>query len=173
MLTAEQFEACFNDFHVEAFRLETLQRYLVDDEIPRIEAFRRGAARPERSVRTSPWLRRIATTTALGKSWKRIHVVDLPLSEYLRYELVGYVESQATGEQVRLLERPDGFVAGDFWLFDADSADAYAIALRYDPDGRYLGADLVSDPQRLDEYRRLREIWHSGVALNEFLAQMP
>lgn len=175
MLSAEEFEGAFDRFTREAFRLETLQRYVVDEEAPRIAAFRRGSARPERSVRTSPWLRRIATTTAAGKSWKRIHVVDLPLSEYLQYQVLGYVESQAAGEQVRLLQRTASVdtTSGDFWLFDGGTADAYAIALHYDDEGRYVGADLVTDPTRLDYYREVRDVWNGGTPLNEFLAHLP
>jgi hypothetical protein len=37
-----------------------------------------------------------------GKSWSRVHVIQEPLSEYLRYELIGYVESMAVGEEIRL-----------------------------------------------------------------------
>jgi hypothetical protein len=51
-------------------------------------------------------LRRIALTTAAGKSWSRIHVIQEPLSEYLRYELIGYVESMAVGEEIRLAYPP-------------------------------------------------------------------
>lgn len=174
-MTPEEFDTCFDRFRFETFRLETLQQYLVDEEVPRVEAFKRGEPRPERSVRTNPWLRRIATTAAAGKDWKRIHAVELPLSEYLRYQIQGYIESQACGEQIRLFETSGSVLdAGDFWLFDGDTADAYAVALRYDLDGRWLGADYINDPDQLARYRELRDaVWPAGTGLNEFLAAHP
>ena len=81
-MTPEEFDDEFDQFVVSAFRLETLQRYSVSAEDTHMRAFREGTPRPERSVRTSPWLRRIALTTAAGKSWSRVHVTQEPLSEY-------------------------------------------------------------------------------------------
>ena len=52
--------ACFDLFERSAFRLETLPVYAVAAEDERLRAFRLGLPRPERSVRTSPWLARIA-----------------------------------------------------------------------------------------------------------------
>jgi hypothetical protein len=79
----------------------------------------RAPPRPERSVRTSPWLRRIAVTTVAGKRWQRVHIVEHLLSEYLCYEIEGYVES-ATGEEISIADRaahPDLARLGpDFWL---------------------------------------------------------
>jgi hypothetical protein len=83
-VTPEEFDDAFDQFRVSAFRLETMQYYSVSAEDARIRAFREGTPRPERSVRTSPWLRRIALTTAAGKLWSRVHVIKEPLSEYLR-----------------------------------------------------------------------------------------
>jgi hypothetical protein len=174
-MTPEDFAACFDRFKESAFRLETLQRYTVPDEAERIRMFREGRPRPERSVRTSPWLRRVAVTTAAGKRWQRVHVVDHPLSEYLRYELVGYVESAAAGEEVRIADRathPDlGKLTTDFWLFDADSGNASAVPMHYDEGGHLLGYELTQRLEELDQRRSERDLAlaHS-VSLNEYLA---
>ena len=59
--------ACFDLFERTADRLETLPAYAVGgSEEERLRAFRLGLPRPERSVRTSPWLARVARTTATG-----------------------------------------------------------------------------------------------------------
>jgi hypothetical protein len=174
-VTPEDFAACFDRFKESAFRLETLQRYTVPEEAERIRMFREGRPRPERSVRTSPWLRRVAVTTASGKHWRRVHIVDHPLSEYLRYELVGYVESAAAGEEVRIADRaaqPDvARLTTDFWLFDADSEHAFAVLMNYDDEGHLLGYELAQDGKELDRRRRERDLAlaHS-VTLNEYLA---
>ena len=173
-MTPGDFDAAFDRFETSTFRLETLQRYDVAEEAEDIAAWRRGQPQPERSVRTSPWLRRIALTTAAGKSWRRVHVVDLPLSEYLGYELVGYLESQAVGEEIRLADRsarPElADLDRDFWLFDADSPNAYAIDMTYDQASRFVGAELITAAGRLGAMRDAAALaWETGTPLNEFI----
>jgi hypothetical protein len=106
------------------------ERYSVSAEDARMRAFREGTPQPERSVRTSPRLRRIALTTAAGKSWSRVHIIQEPLSEYLRYELIGYVESMVVGEEIRLAYPPQGQSLIDFWLFDAGTPGAFVVLPR-------------------------------------------
>ena len=143
------FSACFDDFRFTAFRMETLQAYDVPAEADRISAFREHRPLPERSPRTNPFLRRVADTTAAGKQWSRVHVLDLPLSEYIRYEMEGYRESARAGERIWLVRRaasPDlAYLRRDFWLFDAGTPHAVAVLMDYDQVGRYLGATVTTD----------------------------
>jgi hypothetical protein len=176
-MTPEEFDAYFDQFGEEAWRIELLQRYTSPGEEDRIRAWREGQPRPDRSVRTSPWLRRVAVTTATGKRWGRVHVVHHPLSEYLRYQLLGYVESAAAGEEIRIADlSADPSLAtlgGDFWLFDAASATAFALLMHYDEAGRWMGAEHTTDPEVLDRCRRDQSIAlaHS-VPLNVYLARL-
>lgn len=177
-MTPEEFDDCFNGFASTVIRIETLQQYTVDEETQRIRAFLRGDPRPERSVRTSSWLARIATSTVAGKSWRRVHVVDVPLSDYLRYELVGYIESQACGEEIRIVERAPELAAaqamGDFWLFDADSPEAFAVEMHYGQEGRWLGAEHVTEPAHCARLRAAADqVWAAASPLNQFLAALP
>lgn len=174
-MTPEQFDEAFDSFVESAFRMETLQWYTVDSETPRIQAFLRGEPRPDRSVRTSPWLRRVALSTAAGKHWSRVHIVDLPLTEYLRYQLAGYLESAAAGEEIRIAVRRGhaelAHLREDFWLFDADTPGAFAIAMRFDGIGRPLDHERVTDPARIDAYSRARALaLEASMSLNEFVA---
>ncbi len=174
-MNSEEFQKCFDAFTDSTFRLETLQQYTIAEEQERIERFRRGEPRPERSVRTSPWLRRIAVTTAAGKEWTRVHVVDHPLSEYLRYQLVGYVENQAVGEQIAIADRaahPDlEELSRDFWLFDADTDHAFAVLMDYDDAGHILDFDRADDTDTLQRCRAQRDTALShAVHLNTYLA---
>lgn len=176
-MTPEEFDACFDRFALTAWRLEALQRYAVDEEEERIRAWREGLPRPERSVRTSPWLRRIAVTTAAGKQWGRLHVVDQPLSEYVRYELGGYIESAAAGEEIRIADRAAdpglAAIGPDFWLFDEDTPGAYAIVMSYDGDGHWLGAEYTTDPAALGRCRQVKALAvAASVPLNVYLARI-
>lgn len=107
-------EALFDEFGRTAFRYEGLPAYLVAEEAERIQAWREHRARPERSVRTSDWLRRIPVTTAQGKQWARVRAVDRPPPEYLRYEVNGYVENQAVGDRTSLIDREHAADVRDF-----------------------------------------------------------
>lgn len=174
-MTPDEFDACFDRFQQSAWRLETLQRYTIAEEEARIQAWREGKPRPERSVRTSPWLRRVAVSTAEGKDWGRVHVVEHPLSEYLRYQIEGYIESVAAGEEIRIAEKSaDPSLADlgpDFWLFDGGSPEAFAILMSYDADGHWLGAEYTTDPETLEKCRQARALaLRHSVPLNVYLA---
>jgi len=172
-VTPEHFDALFDTFHTSAVRLETLPAYAVADyEGERLDAFCAGRALPLRTVATDPWLARIATTTLAGKRWLRVRVVDEPLTDYQRFELAVYPETQAVGEQIRVLPRSAVTSDGpDFWLFDGDTPAARAVLMSYDPAGQWLGAELADDAVTLAACRdRLAEALAVSVPLNEYLA---
>jgi hypothetical protein len=141
------FEECFDQFRESACRLETLPRYVDDDE--RFALFRAGGPLPERSVHTSPWLRRIAETTAAGKHWSRVYLVDDQDPERTRFKLAAYAESAAAGEGVWIADRSANPVLGrlrtDFWLFDAGTGRPFAAIMEYGPGGRYLSARITTE----------------------------
>jgi hypothetical protein len=169
------FASCFDEFQVSAFRLETLRQYAVPAEDERIAAWREHRPLPERSVRTSPWLRRVAGTTAEGKHWSRVHVVDEPLSEYVRFEMVTYRESARAGEEIRIANRNADpaldALQTDFWLFDAEADHPFAAVMRYDPDGHYVDAEVTSDGAVIRTCKAARDlaVRHS-VPLTAYLA---
>lgn len=166
------FDALFDAFTHRTFRLEALQSYAVSVEDARLRAFREGTPRPERSVRTDPWLRRIAVSTAAGKSWGRVHLVRHPLSEYLRYELVSYVESQAVGEQIGIVDLADVplLTGPDFWLFDWDTDHPQAVVMHYSSDGQVQEREHVVDPNRIEELNQRRAaVEAAAVPLNTYL----
>jgi hypothetical protein len=174
-VTPEEFDAHFDRFTSMVFRLETLQDYGDPGEAERVAAFHRDDPRPERSIRTSPWLARIAATTLAGKRWQRVRVVEEPLTGYTRYELAGYVESQAAGEEIRIA-RPEASPAlatlrRDFWMFDAGTSDEFALLMNYGRGGEYEGAGLVTNPDLLLEFQAERGLaLRLSVPLNEYLA---
>src|SRR6266545_3912509 len=138
-VTPEEFDSYFDRFLVSAFRLEALPLYDVAAEQDEFDAWKRGEPLPERSIRTDPWLARVALTTmTAGKRWMRAHVVDEPVSDY--------------------------------WLVDADTPSPWALEMHYDDGGRWLGAELVNDRSRLDDYRRIRDlVWNLATPLNTYL----
>lgn len=172
-MTPEHFDALFDTFHTTAVRLETLPAYAVADyEGDRLTAFVLGRPLPLRTIATDPWLARIATTTLAGKQWSRVRVLDEPLTDYERFELAVFPESQAVGEAIHVLPRHALTIDGpDFWLFDGDTPAARAVLMDYAPDGSWLGARLVDDPTMITVCRsRLAQALEAARPLNEFLA---
>ncbi|MGH3180513.1 MAG: DUF6879 family protein [Streptosporangiaceae bacterium] len=169
---------CFDLFEVSAFRLETLRAYAVGGaEEERLRAFRLGLPRPERSARTSPWLARIAQTTAAGKSWRRIRVLGWPLTEYERYQMTGYQESAAAGDVIRVADRSAhpqlAALNRDFWLFDAEGPQPFAALMTYDEAGNYLGSEITTAPGAIEGCKASQSVaGRYAVALKRYLAHL-
>jgi len=170
MTPAELFET----FRESAFRLETLQHYVLAEDEPRRRAFREGRPLPPRPGKTES-MRMVRDAVATGKRVHRVHVVDLPLSAYIRYELAVYPENIAAGEEVRIARRTahPGLkeLDSDFWLFDAEADNPAVVWFRYTPAGQILARDYsddANDIRRACDQRDLA-LAHS-LPLNEFIA---
>jgi hypothetical protein len=119
----------------------------------------------------------IGGAVSAGKRVHRVHVVDVPLSDYIRYELAVYPENIEAGEDVRIAPRSAHLglrdLDTDFWLFDADAeAGRPAVVwFRYSPGGQIISRDYSDDPGDIRRAREQRDlaIAHS-VSLAEFMA---
>jgi hypothetical protein len=176
VITPEEFDALFDSFRHTVHRLEALPAYAVGgSEAERIRAFEHGLARPEQSVRTSPWLARIARSTLVdGKQWSRTRVVDTPLTDYQRYQIDNWRETQAVGSKTLIARRADvGDVGPDFWLFDASTSAAFAVIMRYDKAGHWLGAEHTDDPTVIADLVAVQAAVDAhAIPLNEFLVRL-
>lgn len=177
-MSGDILDECFRSFRHSALRLETLPAYAASGEAERIQAWREGRARPERSVRTSEYLREVAANVLAGRERMRVRIVDHPLSEYCRYQMAGYIESAAAGEQIRVVVRHGGGEqarqgldnVSDFWFFDQDTEHERAVLLEYDANGALTGAHLAAEP----DLALCRKLWATAykhsVHINEYLA---
>nr|MDT0656748.1 hypothetical protein [Micromonospora sp. DSM 115978] len=98
----------------------------------------------------------VADSALAGRRWSRVHVLDRPLSDYLRFELLGYQGNVAAGEDVRIADRatvPESLAESrqDFWLLD----DELAITIEYDEMGRRRALTPTSDVGSFIEQRNL------------------
>jgi hypothetical protein len=165
----------FGTFQESAFRLETLQYYVLAEDEPRRQAFQEGRPLPPRAGKAES-MRMVRDAVAAGRRVHRVHVVDLPLSDYIRYELAVYPENIAAGEDVRITCRAaqPGLedLDTDFWLFDAESSKPAVVWFRYTPGGQILGRDYSGDPAEVGRARDQRNLAlaHS-VPLDEFMAR--
>ena len=176
-LTSDEFDEVFQQFvdsptSTGVFRWEALQQYAVATDEPSLVAFRDGTPRPERSVRTSPWLARIAASSIAGKDWSRVRRVVEPVSEYIEWELLAYIESQTAGERIAVQLGSDPVPYPDFWLFDGADTDRRAILMHYRPDGVPEHFTLINhDDPLISELQETRDrLAADAVLLNQYLA---
>lgn len=127
------------------WRVEVLQHYDVPGDEGRQHAFHAGEPLPPPRPELAGDHELIAALRASGVTVGRVHVVDRPLSPYVRYELAVYAENVEAGEDVRIADRYQ-------YPELAGLTEDFAIA---DPEGRHPGVILfdVSESGRITGYR--------------------
>lgn len=163
------FVQLFDRFEHSAFRLETLDRYTVEEEEKELTRFVGGEPLPHDP--NSEWCGFLKDAAAEGKQVSRVHKLPRRLTPYLRFELEWcYPYSAEAGEEIGLLlpdarEEVRALASEDFWLFD----DRQVVAMLYDRDGAFVGVEDRS--ARLDEYRQIRDaVTANAVPLRDYLA---
>jgi hypothetical protein len=158
----------------EVFRLEAQQQYAVEAEAAQMQAFAEGRPLPhDPAVERSMDI--IGQVRAAGTRLYRVHVVDLPLTPYLRYEMAAYQENLAAGEEVFIAARSSHpSLAGlteDFVLFDPGTDHQAVVWMRYDTQGRITSRDYSDAPADIARARRDHDaaVTHA-VPLSEFAA---
>ena len=154
-LSDPAFRRLFTEIRSSWFRLETLQRYDVEYEREDLAAFLRGEPL---DTTPGPWQATLRDHVAAGRRLTRVHVLEEPLSDYVRYELQAYVPNVDAGEDVRVIavrsgEWPQNVPRHDFWLFDNDRL----WLLDYDAQGRFLATRRIQDVAAIDQHRRWRD----------------
>ncbi|MFC9694256.1 DUF6879 family protein [Kribbella sp. NPDC056951] len=138
------------------FRIELLQSYDWPDEADRIAEWRAtGSVTPS----TDPQWQETADQISDGCTNTLLHVIDLPLNDYLRYEFAAYqANNLATGQDVRIALRSShpglAEIPSEFALFD-DTLVWY----RYNMEtGVKLGWELDDDPATLAQCQHYRDL---------------
>ena len=155
-----EFNRLFLEFQYTAYRLEVLQRYDVSYEEDEFSRFLAGESRGE-FPGISEWINgTVAKAVAGGKRMHRVHVVEEPLSDYVRFECAwAYEHTVSAGEEVRIWPVPEGewpaeIPRYDYWLFDSSRL----VAMHYEDDGRFASAEMVEDANQIVRANRWRDI---------------
>ena len=167
MTPADLYRTC----QISACRLETLQHYDVSGDEERQQAFLAGEPLPPPRQGKVDDLALISDLRQRGRYVGRVHVVDRPLSDYVRYELAVYAENAAAGEDVLIADRsvhPDLAGLGlDFAIFDS----AAVILFDYDAGGRVRGYRFADDQETVEHCIRQYALAAAhAVPLAEFSA---
>ncbi len=160
-------ETFFNNFKKYAFRLEILQEYNVDEEKEDFVIFlRTGKVNKKINNR---WHKIITAAKKRGAVIKRVHVVELPLSDYLKYEIQHYKLNCDKGEEIFIIlkdefENLKSKINYDFWMFD----DEIVLKINYDSKGRFLGFDEIKND--IHCFKELKNnLLHKAIKLKEFI----
>lgn len=160
-MTGAPLDRLLETFTNSLFRLETLQVYAVPAYDERLRAFTEGCPLPSAPAKEE-YLRSVREWTATGRRIHRVHVLDRPLTPYLRYELAVYEENAAAGEDIRLADRathPDlAELRQDFLLVDGDTDHPAVMWYRYTDDGRFLRHEMGDAAADVDRCRRQRDL---------------
>lgn len=165
-----QFDLLWQELEKEFFKVEVLQDYREDD-YPSLDAFRAGDI--DKGMKLLEGEAVQATTWAKGKEnilKRRVHVVDLPLSPYMRWEIEWYkrVNVPIVGEQVFIVT-PDRtkdikLPEGDTMIFD----DRKAISNIYE-DGLVVRVNVYEDLKEAGAFVEMKEqLLSMAIPLTEF-----
>ena len=157
-----------------AFRMEVMDRYDVVTDGDDVARYLAGEQAPDAAAK-GPWLEQLRHDAAAGKRWSRVHVLQPPLSDYLRYECEwGYVYNAAAGENIKILDlseqdRPDALIEQEFWILD----DACVLRMHYDDAGSFLGGEVLPAGE-LPRYRAARDAaWAAAEPFDPWWARHP
>jgi hypothetical protein len=119
------------------------------------------------------WLAMIRDAVNEGRRFARVRAVSLPLSDYNRWSHVVAQHNNAAGEDIRYLTRDlakgIGLPDHDYWIFDSRKL---AIMHFADNDDRFLGAEIIEDPNVIVQHGYWRDAaWHHAVRRDEFATE--
>jgi hypothetical protein len=161
--------AFLDSARTELFRMEVQRVYDVGTDGSDYADYLAGRPGPDMEAKRA-WMDQIRGEVARGLITRRVHIVESPLSDYLRYEMDwGYTYNAAAGEQIRILdtsrcECPPEMPDHDFWIRD----NTEVVRMHYDGEGRYLGAEVLP-PHHLSLYQQARDAaWAAAMPFGEY-----
>jgi hypothetical protein len=155
-LEGKAWDEPWDNLQRRAWRLEVQQAYTMPGEREMFERFRRGETPP--ADHRYPWRDEVERNVKAGMYMGRVHVVQRPVSDYLRFQATwAYELTVPVGEDVRILDlstAPNpGLPDEDFWILD-DSV----VRMLFRPDGTQIGRKLVEDSAELPRYEKYMEL---------------
>lgn len=139
----------FNSFQKSAFRVETLQRYNVEEEKEAFEYFQQHKELPDGVWKD--WHDIIQQANLRWATMQRVHLIQFPITPYISFEMEFYKKNIRNWEEIFYLpfENCSVEVDSDFWIFD----DAVVLKMFYDKDGCFLKFEEIKD---VDAYLQIK-----------------
>ncbi len=153
-----EFDELFELFTEEAFRLETLSVYDVEEEKKAILEFNK-TGKIEENV-DNEWVNLLK----IGKPVKRLRLLSNPLSNYEIFELEVYKTNLKYGEDIRIVNR-DNFneKLQDFWIFDMK----WIGIMKYDKTGKFLDMDFhEANDEEIEMAKKWKTVFENAKKLD-------
>ncbi|GAA3956592.1 hypothetical protein GCM10022384_07160 [Streptomyces marokkonensis] len=165
-ISFDEFDGMFTSLRHSAWRLETRSRYAWDEQQDTYREFLEQD-RVDWDL-DDPWCQERREQTALGKTFRRVRILDEPPTEGQCYLLDNARRNTAAGEEIHILTRSqaDGLrlPREDFWLFDT----RVVARLVFDQDDEMTGVELITNPVEVLRYAQAREAaWHHSVPYDQ------
>jgi len=170
------FSLYWSSLQNEFFKLETLQTYSVDDEKEILQKYNSGNYNETRSLINKLFVSQSGFYTSAKErniAILRVHIVEIPFSSYLNYELEVYKIAEQYGENIFLINKD--FVKNtlslpiapqDFLLFDGRSI----ILNRFNVEGCYVNSEISESSDEIQPYVKLKDILlKNSLPLVDFL----
>ncbi|HEX7659853.1 MAG TPA: hypothetical protein VF444_10250 [Pseudonocardiaceae bacterium] len=125
------------------------------------------AGEPDDLEWSSSWLQRVRDARTAGRTFARVRVVSVPLTDYSRFGLWASQFTVAAGEDIRYIARDLAaeLPQHDFWMFDSRTV----IKMHFDDQSVYLGGELVEDPAEIVQHNYWRDAaWHQAQRREDF-----
>lgn len=169
-ITGDEFSQLFRSFDHTAFRLEARGRYDADYENESLRRFLAGE--PDDLPWIQNWLTMIREITAEGKTFHRVRVVSIPLTDYSRFGVWCAQFTNGAGEDIRYLVRDQADALDlphhDYWLFDSSKL----VRMHFDDSDAFLGAEIIHDSADVVRHSYWRDAaWHHAVKRDDFAAE--
>lgn len=151
-----------------AFRLETRDQYRSANETAALRQF--VAGEPVDMAWFQTWLSMIREATAEGRSFRRVRVVSMPLTDYSRFGVYCSTYTNEAGEDIRYLPRDQAMDLPeyDYWLFDSHKL----ARMHFDHTDNFLGGEIIRDPAVIVEHNFWRDAaWHRAVPRDDFATE--
>ena len=131
----------FNSFKKNAFRVEILQRYNVDEEQEAYDFFLKNKKLPDWFW--EDWCDIIKQAKTRWAKMQRVHLINFPIDSYISFELEVYKKNIEAWEEIYYipLEKFETKIKSDFWIFD----DNTVLEMYYDKDGSFLDFKEIKD----------------------------
>ena len=166
-LTLAEFQETVRHFERESMHMEMRDSYGTEVELPRMEKWAAGES--DDLAWLQPYCDEVRTNVAAGRSYRRVHVVSEPLSEYHRWSYSVMQPLVTAGDDIRWVPRrlvsSIAFPGNDFWMLDL----RLVIFHHYSGDGGNIDFTTSTDPHDIELCRRAFEaVWPLAIPHNAY-----
>ncbi len=153
----KKFDELFDSSTKEIFRLQLLNVYNVKSEENDFRSFTEG-----KQIHISPqfqkWLDDVKRKKEQGVRNINMQVVELPLTDYLKFEISSYPMQESLGRETFIIDRksagPMVLEFQDHWMFDEKNI----LLMNYDAEGHFKSAQIPTlDAIELAGYVKLKD----------------